>query len=183
MKIKLFFISFFILSFANVIAEEQEIAHQEPSIFDLKYPVLNFVVLVAFLVWKLKKPMADMFNKNAENVKSLMESAEKQSKDANAKLVELENKMKNIQADLTKINTDYESDIVSFGTTLKEETETTIARMKRDVDNKIEGENKELMDGLSHEVLNLVVSNAQSSIKTNTDLKNKATNNIILGLK
>jgi len=182
-KIKFLLLSVYLFSFATAFAEEQEAAHHEPSIWDLKYPAINFIVLFGFIAWKAKKPLTEMFNKNAENIRALMESAEKQSKDANAKLATLEQKMKNIDSELVKITTDYESDVAAFGKNQIEETQTTITRMKRDVDNKLQGEKKELMDGLSHELLNLVVSNTQNTINGNRDLKSKATNNIIVGLK
>ena len=60
----------------SIAVASEEAAHHGPSIFDLKYPALNFVVLFGFLIWKLKKPMSDMFAKKSEDVKSLMNSAE-----------------------------------------------------------------------------------------------------------
>jgi F-type H+-transporting ATPase subunit b len=172
-----------LLNLATAMAEEHEGAAHEASIFDLKFPVLNFVVLVGFLVWKMKKPLSDMFSKKVEEIKSLMDSAEKQNRDAQEKLNSLETKIKNIDSELVKINADYETDVVSFLKNNELEVSSTIARMQRDVQNKIDGEKKELLDELSHEILNKVVMGAQSTIKANTELKNKATNNIIAGLK
>lgn len=183
MKVKLVTLSLLLLNLTVAFAEEHEAAHHEPSIWDLKYPALNFVILVGFMVWKLKKPLADMFDKKADDVKTLMESAEKQSKDANQKLQELESKIKNIDSELVKINGDYESDVVSFAKNQSTDTQTVIARMRRDVESKLEGEKKELNDELKHDVLNLVVAKTKNTIGSNTELKTKATNNILVGLK
>ena len=184
MKVKFLLLIASVLSFATAFAEEAaEGAHHEPSIMDLKYPFINFVVLVGFCVWKFRKPLSEMFDKKSAEVKSKMESADKQSKDANAKLAELESKLKNIDAETTKISNDYATDIASFSKNIATETETTMARMRRDVDNKLAGEKKELMDGLSHELLDLVVNKTQTTIKSNNDLKSKATNNIFAGIK
>lgn len=183
MKVKFLLLIASLLSFATAFAEEAEGAHHEPSIMDLKYPFINFVVLVGFCVWKFRKPLSEMFDKNSDNVKTKMELADKESKAANAKLAELESKIKNIDAETTKIANDYASDIASFSKNMANETETTMARMKRDIENKLAGEKKELIDGLNHELLDLVVNKTQTTIKSNSDLKTKATNNIFAGIK
>ena len=108
MKVKLITLSILLLNLTAAFAEEHEAAHHEPTIWDLKYPTLNFVILVGFIIWKLKKPLSEMFDKKADDVKSLMDSAEKQSKDANQKLQDLEGKIKNIDSELVKINGDWQ---------------------------------------------------------------------------
>lgn len=184
MKYKIISLIIFMCTIANVFAEEAETAvHHEPSILDLKYPVLNFVVLVAFVIWKAKKPIEDMFNKNAENIKGLMESAEKQSKDAATKLEAFEHKIKNIDSELVKITNEYETDVVNFAKLQKEEAQTTAARMKKDIASKLEGEKNEMSDSLEHEVLQSVIAKTQVAISANNDLKKKATNNLIMGIK
>ena len=182
MKYKFYLLSSIILSVGTAFASE-EAGHHEPSIWDLKYPALNFFVLAGFIIYKAKKPLSDMFTKNAENIKSLMESAEKQAQDANQKLQELQAKIKNLESEVVKINTDYEQDTLNFTKNQSNETATTIARMKRDVESKLAGEKNELNDNLGHELLSLVVSKTQTDIGTNKDLKNKATTNIIAGMK
>ncbi len=169
--------------FTNIVFGSESGAHHEPSVWDLKYPFLNFVLLAGFIVFKAKKPLAEMFDKKSQDVKTLMESAEKQSRDANAKLNELEGKIKNIETELVKINGDYEKDAVNFAKNQSDETATTIARMKRDFESKLEGEKNELNDSLSHELLSQVISKSKNAINTNSDLKTKATTNIIAGMK
>lgn len=181
MKYSFYTLSIFLLAITNSFAEEA--AHHEPSIMDLKYPFINFAVLVGFIIYKAKKPLSEMFTKKAEDIKSLMESAEKQSKDANQKLQELESKIKNIDSELVKISSDYDKDAATFAKLQSEETETTIARMKRDIEGKLSGEKNELVEQLSHEMLDLVVKNTQKTIGSNLELKNKATTNIIAGMK
>ena len=67
------------------IAGAEEAVHHEASILDLKYPFINFIILMAILS-KVVKPLREKFNKQAEEVKSFMESAAKNSKDAEEKL-------------------------------------------------------------------------------------------------
>ncbi len=167
----------------NIAVASEEAAHHEPSVFDLKYSALNFVVLFGFLIWKLKKPLSDMFDKKSEDIKTLMNSAEKQSKDAQERLMQFSTKIKNLDSEIVQINADYESDAINFSKLHKEETETTIARMKRDLLNKLEGEKKELLDELNHEVVSKVVLKAKSDIEKNNELRKNATQKIITELK
>jgi F-type H+-transporting ATPase subunit b len=161
----------------------EEATHHEPSVFDLKYSTLNFIVLFGFLGWKLKKPLSEMFNKKSEDIKSLMNSAEKQNRDAEERLNQFKAKIKNLDSEITQINTDYDNDAVSFAKFQKEETETSIARMKRDLQNKLDGERKELLDELSHEMVSKVIAKAKSTIALSLDHRKNATQKILTELK
>ena len=70
-----------------------------------------------------------------------------------------------MDSEIVKINQDYEEEAVRYSKLQAEETEAQIARLKRDVESKLAGEKKELMDNLNHEVLNLVVEKAKGTIK------------------
>ena len=164
------------------IAGAEEAAHHEASILDLKYPFINFIILLAILS-KVVKPLREKFNKQADDVKSFMESAAKNSKDAEEKLNLYKNKIKNLDSELIKITTEYETDAAQFAKLQGEETQTTIARMKRDLESKIDGEKKELLDQLNHDLLDKVVSSTQATIKNNKDYQVKATNKIVSELR
>jgi F0F1-type ATP synthase membrane subunit b/b' len=169
--------SFILASFISVAAAE-EAAHHEPSVLDLKYPLVNFIILLAILS-KVVKPLREKFNKQAADVKSLMESAAKSNQDAEAKLATFQNKIKNLDSELVKITSDYDSETTSFAKNQNDETQTTIARMKRDLENKLQGERKELVDELNHELLNKVIASTQATIKGNKDFQTRATSKIV----
>lgn len=167
----------------SVAIASEEATHHEPSVFDLKYSTLNFIVLFGFLGWKLKKPLSEMFNKKSEDIKTLMTSAEKQSKDAEERLKTYNAKIRNLDAEIVQINAEYDTDTVSFARTQQVETETTIARMKRDLQSKLEGEKKELIDDLNHEMISKVISKAKNEIGASTEHRKNATQKIISELK
>ncbi len=173
------FISFISVGFAE---EAAEAAHHEVSILDLKYPLVNFIILLAILS-KVVKPLREKFNKQAADVKSLMDSASKNNKDAEERLNNFQQKIKNLDSELVKITTEYESDAAQFAKNQNEETQTTLARMKRDLENKLEGERKELVDQLNHDLLNKVVASTQATIKGNKDFQTKATQKIVSELR
>ena len=158
-------------------------AHHEPSIKELMYPAINFAVLVGFLVWKLKKPMSEMFKKQASEIEGMMSSAAQKNKDAEERLKNLNAKMANLNAELSKIQSDYESDVATFTNTQAIETQETITRTHRDLEKKLEGEKKELLEKINEELLNSVIAKTQQTISSNSDMKNRATSNIVSGLR
>lgn len=160
------------------VAVAEEAAHHEPSVLDLKYPLVNFIILLAILS-KVVKPLREKFKKQASDVKSLMESAARNNKDAEEKLATFQTKIKNLDSELVKITTDYESDAAQFARNQSEETLTTIARMKRDLENKLQGERKELIDALNHDLLDKVIASTQATIKGNKDFQTRATSKIV----
>ena len=84
---------------------------------------------------------------------------------------------------MIKIANDYESDSVQFAKNQDQETQTTISRMKRDLENKLEGEKVELMDELNHDLINTVIAKTQNTIKTNKEYQTKATQKIVSELR
>lgn len=177
--------TFILASFISVaVAEEAagEAAHAEPSILDLKWPVVNFIIFLAILS-KVVKPLREKFNKEHGDVKSLMDSAARNNKDAEEKLNAYQTKIKNLDSELVKITNDYESEAAHFGKIQSEETQTVIARMKRDLENKLSGEQKELMDSLNHDLIDKVVGGAQTTIKNNKEHQVKATQKIVSELR
>ena len=181
MKAALYSFMFTLLTSAAYAAEEA--AHSEPTISDLLYPTINFLVLLAFLVWKLKKPMQDMFNKKADEVQSLMTSAAQKNKDAESRLSALQEKMKNLDAEVTKIVAEYHHDVEVFSKTHAEETQSTIARTKKDLEHKLEGESNDLVERMHHDLLNNVIAKTQATIKANSDMKNRVTGKIVSELR
>lgn len=160
----------------------EEANHHEASAWDLKAQVFNFVIFLAILS-KVIKPLREKFNSQAADVKAQMESAARNIKDADDKLAQFEDKIKNLDSDLIKIVADYELEEAQFAKNKKEETQTLIARMKVDLENKLEGEKEELIDELNHDLINKVVSSTKATIKSNTSYQAKATQNIVSELR
>lgn len=174
--------TFFFATLITAAMANEEVVHHEASIKDLMYPFVNFIILLAILS-KVIKPLREKFNKQAIDVKSLMESAAKNSQDAQERLSAFQHKIKNLDSELVKINSDYETDAAQFAKLKSEETQTIISRMKRDLETKLDGERKELIDELNHELVNKVVSSTQAIIKGSKDFQAKATQKIVTELR
>lgn len=158
-------------------------AHHEPSIKDLMYPAINFIILAGGLIYLLKPKMKVMFDKQAADIQSLMASAAQKNKDAEDKLKNLQAKMSNLPAELSKIQKDYELDVANFITTQSSETQAVIARSKRDYEGKIEGERNELVEKLNEDLLNSVIAKTQQTINGSGDMKKSATSKIVSALR
>lgn len=183
MKVLDKYLFMFIVFTVPFVALAKSGGHHEPSIKDLMYPAINFTVLAAFLVWKLKNPMREMFNKQASDVESLMNSAAKKNKDAEERLKKLQSKIDGLDCEVSKIQKDYESDVANFTAATSTETQSLIARTHRDLIHKLEGEKKELVEKLNEELLNNVIEKTKQTINGSVDMKNRATSKIVSELK
>ena len=175
--------SFMFIALMATVQASESAAHHEPSLKDLMYPAINFVVLLAFLIWKLKAPMKKMFDDKAADVQSLMNSAAQKNKDAEERLKTLQAKMANLAPEVAKIQKDYESDVATFTQTQTQETQSLISRTQRDFENKLEGEKNELVEKLNEDLLNSVIAKTQQTINGNSDMKTRATSKIVSELR
>ncbi len=160
-------------------ARAAEGEHHEPSVFDLVPPFINFAIFFSIIFFAVRGKLIQHFQSFAEEVKSLMSSAEQKNKDAQEKLQQFENKIKNLDSESVKIKDDYESDYKKFQSSQKEETETTIHRMERDFANKLAGEKAQLVEEMNKELVEAIIEKAKGSLHKNQDLKNKASHKLI----
>ena len=149
------------------------------SPLDLKWPALNFLLLFSFLVWKLKKPLAEMFDKQAEDVASLYELAEKKDKEAQIKLDMYKEKLNNLEGERKKVLADAEKDAKDFANKTQNETQDYINRITKDVENKIAHEKKTLINELNASLVDEVIKKAKEAISSNEDNKKKATSKLV----
>ncbi len=152
------------------------------SINDLLAPAVNVLLLLGFLGWKLKKPMADHFNKLATDISNTLERASLKSKEAKMMLDNEEKKISNLASEVKTINTQADSDVVTFEKKLAKETEEKTHKLKTDATMKIAADKKAVMDALNAELLEQVVSKTKSTIKGNKDFQSKASSKLLQGL-
>lgn len=84
------------------------------SVSDLIAPAFNVAVLAGFLIWKLKGPLKNHFNSQADEVASTLERADLKSKEAEVMLTSQSAKMANLANEVKSIHTQSESDVVTF---------------------------------------------------------------------
>lgn len=153
------------------------------SATDLIAPAVNVAILVGFLVWKLKKPLNDMFTKKSEDITNTLERASLKSKEAQMMLENEQRKISNLSNEMKNLSDQSEADVKAYEKNLSRETEEKIQKMKADATSKIAADKKAIMDELNAELLNQVIAKTKSTIKTNKDFQSKASNKLLQGLK
>ncbi|MES2528358.1 MAG: ATP synthase F0 subunit B [Bdellovibrionota bacterium] len=153
------------------------------SASDLIAPAVNVAILVGFLVWKLKKPLNDMFTKKSEEITNTIERASLKSKEAQMMLENEQRKITNLSSEMKNLADQSESDVKTFEKNLSKETEDKIQKLKTDASSKIAADKKSIMDELNTELLNQVIAKTKTTIKTNKDFQSKASNKLLQGLK
>ncbi len=154
-----------------------------PTPMDLVFPFVNFIILVGFLVLKMRKPLAIGFDKSSDEVKKLYSYAEEKDKEARLKLEMYQNKMKDLPGQEQKIRKEGEAEVNSFKTSLKMETEKTFERIKRDSLDRLEGEKKSLIKNLNAELLEDIIAKAKAKVNSDPALCTKLTNNLSAQIK
>lgn len=153
------------------------------SAADLVAPAVNVALLAGFLVWKLKKPLSDMFTKKSEDITNTLERASLKSKEAQMMLENEQRKISNLSAEMKNLTDQSEADVKAFEKNLAKETEDKIHKLKTDATSKIAADKKAIMDELNAELLNQVISKTKTTIKTNKDYQSKASSKLLQGMK
>ena len=152
------------------------------SVSDLVAPAVNVLVLVGFLVWKLKTPLKNHFDTNATEISNTLERASLKSKEAKIMLETQEKKMANLSSEVKTIQTQADSDVIHYEKILAKETEEKTHKLKVDANSKIQADKKTAMDELNAELLDQVIKKTKSTIKTNKDYQSKVSTKLLQGL-
>ncbi|HLT22072.1 MAG TPA: ATP synthase F0 subunit B [Bacteriovoracaceae bacterium] len=154
--------------------------HGSPA--DLIAPITNVVLLAGFLIWKLKGPLSNYFTNLSKTVTETIERASIKSQEAQMMLENEKRKQGNLQAEVESIKNQAMSDAAAFEKKLEVETESRIQKLKSDANLKINAEKKAALESLNNELLEQVINEAKSVIKTNKEYQNKASSKLIQGL-
>ncbi len=152
------------------------------SVTDLVAPAVNVAILVGFLVWKLKKPLAEMFTKKAIEISTTIERASIKSKEAQVMLDAQKKKMGHVNEDIKTIFNNSEKDVQVFEKNLAHETEEKTRKLKTDANFKIEANKKAMIEELNAEILDQVIAKTKTTITTNKDFQAKASKKLLQGL-
>ncbi|MCF8058081.1 MAG: hypothetical protein K9K67_02200 [Bacteriovoracaceae bacterium] len=149
------------------------------SVTDLLYPAVNFFILFFALLFLLKKPLREMFDKNAEDVTNLYEYADKRDKEAKIKLEMFQKKIENLESEKKKIIQNAEKEANDFVQRTKLESEEYLKRLERDSESKVLHEKSSLENRLKEDLVTEVIEKAKEKIKNDSGLNKKATNKLI----
>lgn len=154
--------------------------HGSPT--DLIAPAVNVAILASLLGYKLKGPLSQYFVNLSKNVTDAIERASIKSQEAQMMLENEKRKQANLEKELANIKNQALQDAEAFNKKLEIETENKIQKLKSDATLKINAEKKAKIDSLNNELLEQVIKEAKTTIKTNKDYQNKASSKLIQGL-
>lgn len=149
------------------------------SVADLILPASNFVILAGALIFIMRKPLGEMFSKNAKDVEYLLEHAEKKDKEAKIKLNALQEKMKNLDGEKNKIVTNAEKEAEEFIVKSKKESAEYIDRLSKDSQDKLVHEKESRVAQLEEKLVDEVITKAKSKISSDSGLGEKVTKKLI----
>lgn len=170
---------FFITLYALLLVSSHVLAAGSGSITDLKFPAINFVILFGFIIFKIRKPLAEGFTKNSKDVEQLFNHAEERDKEAQIKLDVFRKKIQEIDSVTGRIHEEARQDLEKFKTTLKHEMEEKLKKLEKDSADKLEYEKSSLVKGLEEELLNKVVALAKGKISTDKQTQDRVTEKLL----
>lgn len=153
------------------------------TVMDLKWPAVNFFFLFGFLIWKLKKPLSEMFDKNAADVSQLYEVAEEKSKEAQIKFDMYQKKMSQVTGDYQRVIDESLADADLFAQRKKEEMDGLISKLEKDSEDKLEFEKKTMVRELEMSLVDTVISKAKNTISSDKITQRKITDKLVSQLK
>ncbi|MDH5580733.1 MAG: ATP synthase F0 subunit B [Bdellovibrionales bacterium] len=152
-------------------------------ISELVYPSINFIIFFGFLVWKIKKPLSEMFTTKANEVEEFYKFAEQKNKDAEKKYEEFEEKLKNISKELDLIKSEAQKEEDLYTKQVNDEKDKTLERIQRETQARLESEKNAMIKDLETDLIKKIISRTREQIGGSSDLKSKVTNNLISGIQ
>ncbi len=149
------------------------------SPMDLIWPAINFVALFVFLIVKLRKPLSETFNRQASEVQSTYELAEKKDKEAQIKLETYQKKMSGVERERERVITEANQESEKLISDIENETIETIQKLKIDAQSKVEHEVDQLTKQLNESLVDEVIKKTREKIGSNANSQTKATQNLV----
>lgn len=171
-----------LLSTSAAFAESAHGGHHQPSITELIVPTINFVIVFGFILFKIKKPLAKMFDDNSAKIKDLVVLASSRDREAQIKLDTYEKKVSGLDSETKSILESAKKDADDFEVKYAVEVKQTIEKMSKDATLKIESEKNSMLKMLNETLLDEVIAKAKNKISSDSNANKKTTDNLIARL-
>jgi len=140
---------------------------------------VNLGLLLSFMVWKLRTPMRNMFNKKAEDIKTLIDRSESKAKEAEMLMQAQAKKMAGADEEVKNIENGTDAFIKSFEDTYNKEVDERIVHLKLDAEQKIEAEKKDMITALNTSLLDQVIASTKKSLNADASLSSDASKKLL----
>jgi F0F1-type ATP synthase membrane subunit b/b' len=147
-----------------------------PSIFDLKWPFVNFIMLFSFLFWKIRTPVKNKFDQYASDIKEFYRHAEERIKEANFKYDAAKDKTNNLAGHIQRVEDDTNKLLIEIEDNAKNEAQKELARLRKETNDMFESEKNVKMKRIASELVDLVAAKAKSGFSQSNKKQEYARN-------
>lgn len=151
--------------------------HGSPS--DLIAPAVNVILLVSFLVWKLRGPINAFFQSKAEEVKTSLEKAEKRAAEVEKLYREQKEKMDNLEQTISEAKSEGQTEVTNFKGEMAKTLKERIEDLEDEAKAKINAHKSEALSELEEELLNKVISQTKNKISTDQNVAENVKNSLL----
>lgn len=135
------------------------------SVKDLIPSVLNVLILGSFLIYKIKKPLRDMFIKKSEDIEKTIERAAVKEKESKLLLEQQVKKLGQLERDIESIFSKNQTEVENFKKNYEDYINKKILKLREDAALKISTEKKAQLEQLNQYLVDDVIANAKKLIK------------------
>jgi F-type H+-transporting ATPase subunit b len=157
--------------------------YEQGPISKLIFPAMNFSLVMGLVIFLLRKPLKEFFNKNAEDITSLYYHAEEKEKEAAIKLNMYKEKMGNLEGEKKKILDSSETELRTFKAKTTNETAEQIKKLEEDAKVKMDYELNMLKRKLNESLLDEVIQRTKNSVRQDEDLRGTITSKLTQGVQ
>jgi F0F1-type ATP synthase membrane subunit b/b' len=145
-------------------------------------PAVNLFLLIAFLIYKTKKPLSEYFSNEAQTIAQTLDRANLKAKEAQVLLENQERKLSNISNEIKEINSKTEQDLKVFENAYQVEINGKISKLKSDAIYKMDSDKKQIANELNTKIINQIISRTKNKIAGSDEIRKKATTSVMKGL-
>lgn len=149
--------------------------HGEPGLISLLPQSVNFSVLLAFLIWKLKKPLHDYFVELRNSTKDLHQKALSESEQANKVLEDAKHKKENLEKAKGQFSQEQEHFFQEYKKSVERSFVEKNHKLRQDLDLRLVNLREQLLKGIHEEFVNSIVDKVSEEVQGDPSSSKKLT--------
>ncbi|MCB9093297.1 MAG: hypothetical protein H6620_12130 [Halobacteriovoraceae bacterium] len=153
------------------------------GVSDLLAPLINFLIFAGILIYFAGPKIKAHFVGLSEETQIILDRANKKARESEVLLAEQEKKHAELGKTIDGIFNNVDNQVKDFEAQFEKETEEKLVKLEKDGEVKIETEKKQILDGLSQEVLDAVIAKAKEKIKADASKQSQVTEDLLKGLQ
>ncbi len=132
---------------------------------------LNFAIIVIVVVWAVRKSVPGMLRKRGESIQHALEEARKASQEANKRLADIENRLRQMDVEIGRMQASAEKEAEGEEARIKQAAEDEIRKVVQAAEQEIAAAAKQARRELSIHTADLAITLArkQINVDSNTD--------------